>query len=49
MEFIGLETFNITNPGSLGLYTNSLEFEAFKEIMNINHKVVQEKIDNWEF
>lgn len=47
MEFIGLETFNITNPGSLGLYTNSLEFEAFKEIMNINHKVVQEKIDKY--
>lgn len=47
MEFIGLETFNITNPGSLGLYANSLEFEAFKEIININHKVVQEKIDKY--
>ena len=31
----------------MGLYTNSLEFEAFKEIMNINHKVVQEKIDKY--
>ena len=47
MEFIGLEKFNITNPSSLGLYANSLEFEAFKEIMNINHKVVQEKIDKY--
>lgn len=47
MEFIGLEKFNITNPSSLGLYANSLEIEAFKEIMNINHKVVQEKIDKY--
>lgn len=47
MEFIGLEEFDITNPGSLGLYANSLELEAFKEIMNIDHKVVQEKIDKY--
>ena len=47
MEFIGLERFDITNPGSLGLYANSLEFEAFKEIMNIDHKVIQEKIDKY--
>lgn len=47
MEFIGSENFDITNPGALGLYANSMEFEAFKEIMNIEHKAVQEKMDKY--
>ena len=47
MEFIGLENFDITNPGSLGLYVNSMEFEAIKEIMNIEHKTIQEKISKY--
>lgn len=47
MKFIGIENFDMTNPGSLGLYANSMEFEAFKEIMNIEHKAVQEKIDKY--
>ena len=47
MEFIGSENFDITNPGALGLYANSMEFEAFKEIMNIEHKAVQEKTDKY--
>lgn len=47
MKFIGLEDFDMNNPGALGLYANSMEFEVFKEIMNIEHKAVQEKIDKY--